>query len=184
MCATCVRRKLGLEPKFRAQHTTCGISITLLIDNEEMEFIYVYAPHKQKMKDFFEHHHPIKKCSLGGDFNTYQGNWYGERAIDCANLSRSYVSSAGFLTNRTEEHGLSHLNYPNHLTHFPRNGNSPSIQDTTFASGPVLSLVSSWSSNTTGGGDSDHSIITTLNSWHIDNPTEQSGQLSMPTSGK
>lgn len=129
-CATYVWKDLNLQAKVKARYHNCSISVTMLINNRRMKFINVYSPSKNETQDFLENHHPLPNCFLSGDFNTHHASWYWERAISSANLIRSCTPSPSCLTEWTSEQGMTLLSIPNHLTHFPHNGSSPSI---TFA---------------------------------------------------
>ncbi|KAL0630326.1 hypothetical protein Q9L58_010827, partial [Maublancomyces gigas] len=74
---------------------------------------------------------------------------------------RASTRSADFLTDWTSARQFSLLNIPETLTHYPHNGNQPTIPDLTFARNHAYTLTQGWASDEGEGGDSDHTLITT-----------------------
>ncbi|KAL0630549.1 hypothetical protein Q9L58_010604 [Maublancomyces gigas] len=160
-CVTYIRKNLGLHPKTRATYEDCILSTTVTIGTTASEFINVYAANKKEAKNFLEKHKPLTDCFLAGDFNTHHPNWYGSLAPSRTGVIRASARSADFLVEWTTARQFTLLNIAETLTHYPRNGNQPTIPDLTFARNHLFTLIQGWACDEGEGGDSDHTLITT-----------------------
>ncbi|RPA71420.1 hypothetical protein BJ508DRAFT_336054 [Ascobolus immersus RN42] len=77
-----------------------------------------------------------KRCILAGDFNAHHLWW---------NSNTTQERNAETLVPLLEDHHFDLLNEPDVCTHFPANGNNPSVLDLTFASPDVFDAISGWS---------------------------------------
>ena len=91
-----------------------------------------------------------KRCLLLGDFNAHSFWW---------NSSRGSELRSEVLVDILQENNFDLLNEQNAFTHFPSNGNTPSVLDLTFASPPMFDQVSNWCIDPEADTGSDHSVI-------------------------
>src|SRR5690606_36798242 len=91
---------------------------------------------------------------LAGDFNSHHHIW---------NSATSRLVNHEDTLRLMEELNLGLINEPDVPTHYPRNGNTPSVIDLAFATYPLLDLVSDW---TVEERDSEESEAATTGSDH------------------
>src|SRR5690606_24208432 len=91
-----------------------------------------------------------KRSLLLGDFNAHSFWW---------NSSRGSELRAEFLVDMLQENNFDLLNERNAFTHFPSNGNTPSVLDLTFASPSMFEQISNWYIDPEADTGSDHAAI-------------------------
>ena len=87
---------------------------------------------------------PARDSLMMGDFNAHHRWWAADSAIDSAvfqNQSRASDAIASWL----ERHQFSLQNEVGRVTHYPRNGMSPTVIDLCLTRGKVTKLASVWS---------------------------------------
>lgn len=167
-CATYGRKDLGLKPRVLAQQGRTIIAIAVTIDDRIFEAVNIYAPSKTEKTWFPSDHTPATNSIMTGDFNTHHGMSYGDKSDNKA-LIRNSARSVDFLVEWAGHFGFTLQNTPEVFTHFPSNGNQPSIIDLTFARGHANTIMTGWSCDAGSGGDSDHAA--TIISLLIKTPT-------------
>jgi hypothetical protein len=89
---------------------------------------------------------PSLPCILLGDFNAHHAWWCGSGAINDSQM-RGTKTASNTIADWLEEHSFQLHNTPGELTHFPRNGMSPSTIDLSFSAGPISSQILAWGIN-------------------------------------
>ncbi|KAL0630639.1 hypothetical protein Q9L58_010514, partial [Maublancomyces gigas] len=64
---------------------------------------------------------------MAGDFNSHHALWYAELSTSHHDLIHNNKAKAASIINYTQTWGFELHNIPGTLTHFPSNGNRPSI---------------------------------------------------------
>ena len=108
-----------------------------------------------------------KRCILAGDFNAHHLWW---------NSNTSLERNAETLVPLLEDHHFDLLNEPDVCTHFPANGNNPSVLDLTFASPDIFDAISGWSQDKQAGTGSDHAVIR----FQLDSPQDLDPPIPSP----
>lgn len=91
-----------------------------------------------------------KRCLFTGDFNAHSWWW---------NSSRESELRAETLVEILQANDFDLLNEQNAFTHFPSNGNTPSVLDLTFATPNLFDSISNWCIDPEADTGSDHVAI-------------------------
>lgn len=106
---------------------------------------------QQTMERLFQLDHTFpKRCLFTGDFNAHHPWW---------NSRIRTPKHAELLVELLQSNHFDLLNEEDAPTHFPANGNRPSVLDLTFASSDVYPIVSKWALDQDSATGSDHSVI-------------------------
>lgn len=128
-----------------------------------IQVIKGYAPTGKETNTILATDTARTNTPMARDFNAYHTMWYAEKATDRAELIKNSGTKADILINHIQDLGLTLQNIPGTYTHFPRAERyRASVPDLSLTSGHATTVVQGWSSNPTGGGNSDHALITTL----------------------
>lgn len=168
-CTTYIRKDIGLNTRYTANHQQCILSVTIDILDSSIEIINVCVPTRNEVNALLDTHKPKTKTFIGGDCNAHHTMWYGNIATDRTELIKNSWEKAQKLVHHIQELGLTLQNTPNEFTHFSgaeRYKNS--IPDLTLTSGHVTTITGGWSCGLEGSGNSDYALITT--NLHIKTP--------------
>jgi hypothetical protein len=117
--------------------------------------------------------HPTPSCILLGDFNCHHPWWYADYGSPTQQQKTMSLSPNAYrIVDWLEDQDFQLINSPGVPTHYPSNGNKPSIIDLTFAHGAVGDNISTW--RALHESTSDHSIITfdlSLPNSHLPKPS-------------
>ena len=156
-CATYIRRSALLQPTVHTKHSNHVIAVTIHPPHQAPITLYnIYSPglaiHAAR---FFENHTPQLPCIIMGDLNAHHSWWYGSESTNTSQIANTIRSSTA-IVDWKDKNNFSLQNTPGVYTHFPSNGNQPSIIDLCFTSGLNASTVLVWGIDPDSA--SDHAI--------------------------
>lgn len=151
---TYVRKDLGCALHSIIRSQDCILAIAVLINDNHMKFIDVYASNKVEAPAFLATHHPLRDSLLAGDFNAHHTAWYGKQAIEIDGVLHASSRQADMLVELTTEHQYLLINSSSTPTHFPRMANrSDTVPAHRLARRHAPTVFESWSRDPDGGGD-------------------------------
>lgn len=130
-CVIYVRKDLDLHPTIILSFSDSILSLGIDTHLGPIELVNIYAfkPDTFIQQAVTHPSPPLSKCIIMGDFNMHNAWWYSPVAEEANNLIRNSKSRTTPVVNWLDSHTFQLANCPKVPTHFPCNGNSPSILD-------------------------------------------------------
>lgn len=131
-----IRRSANLAPTLTFTHGNSFIGVQLNTSRKPITIYNFYSPGNPKaIFNLFHTFKPDPDSIITGDFNLHHDWWYAEKADEYDKLLREDRDKATFIIDKLLTHSYTLNSRPGTPTHFPRNGQRPTIIDLTFSNG-------------------------------------------------
>ena len=165
-CVTYVRKQSGITATVVFTHLDSFLGIR--IDLPEHPPTGVDSPRAVTLYNFYSPGRPTAvanllssgnfvpdaECLIMGDFNAHDSWWYGA-AGSVGAILRNFGGTSKTIEEWFWERQFTLHNEVGHYTHFPRNGNNPTIIDLCFSKGKITEKILTWAVD--DNSTSDHS---------------------------
>jgi hypothetical protein len=161
-CVTYIRKSPQIDTSINYNYDDAVIGCKIKIQGNPSFTLYnVYSKgeHDRFFAQVTKNLSPTPSCIILGDFNCHHSWWYGDYNTATHHQKTVRVSpNANQIVDWLEWRNFQLVNAPGTPTHYPSNGNRPSIIDLTFARGRIAENVSN--RRVLDASTSDHSLIT------------------------
>jgi hypothetical protein len=159
LCATYVRRLPGVQADIIFTHSNSFLGTRISFPASPAFTIYNFysAGRPHAIANLLPQFGPKFPAIIMGDLNAHHPWWGSTTTLD-DNQIRSFRAETDSIVDWMESHSFFLHNKPGTLTHFPRNGTSPSVIDLCFSAGNITKDILAYEINP--NSTSDHAICT------------------------